>query len=102
MRVVNNMNKIGQKTKFRVTFLLLGFIISSVFFVSQFFSYITQIMKTKQEIYDLEVAYNDKLHEEEVLNDEISKLEDPEYLAKYAREKYLYSKKDEIIIKIEE
>ncbi|MDD6272562.1 MAG: septum formation initiator family protein [bacterium] len=96
------MNKIGQKTKFRVTFLLLGFIISSVFFVSQFFSYITQIMKTKQEIYDLEVAYNDKLHEEEVLNDEISKLEDPEYLAKYAREKYLYSKKDEIIIKIEE
>ena len=102
MRVVNNMNKIGQKTKFRVTFLLLGLIISSVFFVSQFFSYITQIMKTKQEIYDLEVAYNDKLHEEEVLNDEISKLEDPEYLAKYAREKYLYSKKDEIIIKIEE
>ncbi|MGM9878330.1 MAG: septum formation initiator family protein [Bacilli bacterium] len=96
------MNKIGQKTKFRVTFLLLGLIISSVFFVSQFFSYITQIMKTKQEIYDLELTYNDKLHEEEVLNDEISKLEDPEYLAKYAREKYLYSKKDEIIIKIEE
>ena len=47
-------------------------------------------------------AEDDKLHEEEVLNDEISRLEDPEYLAKYAREKYLYSKKDEIIIKIEE
>ena len=96
------MKKVGQKTKFRVTFLLLGLIISSVFFVSQFFSYITQIMKTNQEINDLEIAYNDKLHEEEVLNDEISRLEDPEYLAKYAREKYLYSKKDEIIIKIEE
>ena len=96
------MKKIGQKTKFRVTFLLLGLIISSVFFVSQFFSYITQIMKTNQEINDLEITYNDKLHEEEVLNDEISRLEDPEYLAKYAREKYLYSKKDEIIIKIEE
>ena len=96
------MKKIGQKTKFRVTFLLLGLIISSVFFVSQFFSYITQIMKTNQEINDLEITYNDKLHEEEVLYDEISRLEDPEYLAKYAREKYLYSKKDEIIIKIEE
>lgn len=96
------MKKVGQKTKFRVTFLLLGLIISSVFFVSQFFSYITQIMKTNQEINDLEITYNDKLHEEEVLNDEISRLEDPEYLAKYAREKYLYSKKDEIIIKIEE
>ena len=96
------MKKVGQKTKFRVTFLLLGLIISSVFFVSQFFSYITQIMKTNQEINDLEITYNDKLHEEEVLNDEISRLEDPEYLAKYAREKYLYSKEDEIIIKIEE
>ncbi len=96
------MKKVGQKTKFRVTFLLLGLIISSVFFVSQFFSYITQIVKTKQEITNMEVLYNDKLSEEEILNDEINKLEDPKYMAKYAREKYLYSKKDEIILKIED
>ena len=44
----------------------------------------------------------EKLEEEDKLNDEISKLQDPEYLAKYAREKYLYSKDDEIIIKIED
>ena len=44
----------------------------------------------------------EKLEEEDILNDEISKLQDPEYLAKYAREKYLYSKDDEIIIKIED
>ena len=96
------MKKVGQKTKFRVTFLLLGLIISSIFFVSQFFSYITQIVKTKQEITNMEVLYNDKLSEEEILNDEINKLEDPKYMAKYAREKYLYSKKDEIILKIED
>lgn len=94
--------EIGQKTKFRVTFLFLSLIISSVFFASQFFSYITQIIKTNKEINSLEAKYNYKLHEEEVLNDEINKLEDPEYLAKYAREKYLYSKENEIIIKIEE
>ena len=43
-----------------------------------------------------------KLSEEEELKSEINKLQDPEYVARYAREKYLYSKDDEIIIKIEE
>lgn len=40
--------------------------------------------------------------DEAELKSEINKLQDPEYMARYAREKYLYSKKDEIIIKIEE
>ena len=96
------MTKIGQKTKFRVTFLILDFIISNVLLVSSVFSYVSQVYKTKNEINNLKITYNDKLAEEEKLNDEISKLNDPEYLAKYAREKYLYSKKDEIIIKIDD
>lgn len=50
----------------------------------------------------LEATYNEKLSEEETLKDEINKLQDPEYMARYAREKYLYSKKNEIIIKIED
>lgn len=96
------MRKIGQKTKFRVTFLILGFIISSVLLVSSVFSYATQIIQTKEEINQLKAAYAEKLEEEDELNDEINRLQDPEYLAKYAREKYLYSKEDEIIIKIED
>ena len=96
------MRKVGQKTKFRVTFLILGFIISSVLLVSSLFSYTTQIMDTKEEINQLKTAYKEKLEEEDELNDEINRLQDPEYLAKYAREKYLYSKPDEIIIKIED
>ena len=96
------MRKVGQKTKFRVTFLILGFIISSVLFVSSIFSYATQIIRTKQEIKELNIAYTESLEQEDILNDEINKLKDPEYLAKYAREKYLYSKDDEIIIKIED
>ena len=31
---------------------------------------------------------------------DVIKLQDPEYVAKYAREKYLYSKDGELIIKI--
>lgn len=96
------MKKVGQKTKFRVTFLILGLIISSVLLVSSVFSYVTQIYNTKKEIIELKEIYNEKLDEEEQLNEEISKLQDPEYLAKYTREKYLYSKEDEIVIKIDE
>ena len=96
------MRKLSEKTKFRVTFLFIGLIIASVVFVSTAFSYVSQIEKTKKEINDLKIAYNDTLSTEEALKDEINKLQDPEYMARYAREKYLYSKKDEIIIKIED
>lgn len=40
--------------------------------------------------------------EEENLKIEIQKLKDPDYLARYARENYLYSKDGEYIIKLEE
>lgn len=40
--------------------------------------------------------------EEQELKIEIQKLKDPDYLARYARENYLYSKDGEYIIKIEE
>ena len=96
------MKKMGRKTKFRVTFLLITLIITSVVFASTTFSYISQIVKAKSNIEDLKVTYDDRLEEEENLKEEINKLQDPEYMARYAREKYLYSKKDEIIIKIEE
>lgn len=42
-----------------------------------------------------------KLQEEEkALKLDASKLQDPDYVARYAREKYLYSKDGEFIIKI--
>ena len=96
------MKKMSQKTKFRVTFLSIAFIISIVVFVSTAFSYVSQIIKNNNDIKELKEIYNEKLAEEEKLNNEINRLQDPEYMAKYAREKYLYSKNGEIIIKIED
>ena len=96
------MKKVGRKTKIRVTFLLVGIIISLVVFVSSTISYFTQIIKTNTEIEKLNNEYKETLSVEEELKDEINKLQDPEYMARYAREKYLYSKKDEIILKIED
>ena len=37
---------------------------------------------------------------EEDLNSEINRLQDSDYLARYAREKYFYSKNGELIIRI--
>lgn len=39
--------------------------------------------------------------EEKTLEDDVEKLKNPEYAARYAREKYLYSKTGEKILKID-
>ena len=52
---------------------------------------------TKKE---LEQKYNSLIDKEDELSDEVNKLQDPEYVAKYAREKYLYTKDGEIIIDV--
>ena len=88
--------------KFRVTFLGISLIISIVFCVTSSLSYISKVINTKNEINKMKLTYNERLDDEEKLKEEINKLQDPEYMAKYAREKYLYSKSDEIIIKIED
>ena len=96
------MKKKGVKTKLRVTFYSIMLIITSILFLTTMFSTISKYIKNNKEIKEYKISYKDKLSEEEELKSEINKLQDPEYMARYAREKYLYSKKDEIIIKIEE
>ena len=49
---------------------------------------------------NLEVKYDQLINTEDELNDEVNKLQDPEYVAKYAREKYLYTKEGEIVIDV--
>lgn len=52
--------------------------------------------KTKEY---LEEKYDSLVEKEETLEGEVVKLQDPEYVAKYAREKYLYTASDgELII----
>lgn len=43
----------------------------------------------------------EKQEEEKILSDDVEKLKNPEYAARYAREKYLYSKTGEKILKID-
>lgn len=96
------MKKVGKKTKFRITLLVIFFVSAIVLFVSSTFSFVSRYIINVQENNELQAKYNDKLEEEEKLKNEIERLKDPEYMARYAREKYLYSADDEIILKMEE
>lgn len=90
-----------KKYKRNVFFLSVTTIILIVLCMSTF-SYWLEGIKYKQETIELKEKLNESLEEEEELKSQISKLHDPEYIAKYAREKYLYSKNGEIIIRIED
>ena len=90
------------KDKRRLFILTMIFIPLLIYFVSNMFSYWSSIYKNIKEKEKLEFVYNESLEEEENLKSEITRLKDPEYIARYAREKYLYSKNGELIIKIEE
>lgn len=57
------------------------------------------IVKTKEKK-DFEKELVELQDKEEELKATVTKLQDPDYVARYAREKYLYSKDGEIIIRI--
>ena len=96
------MKKATKKEKRRIIVYTLVLIPLLTILVSSLFSYWSQIYKNVSEKKQLETSLNKKLSEEANLKSEISKLQDPEYIAKYAREKYMYSKNKEILIRIEE
>lgn len=96
------MGKITKKDKRRMLiWSMVLFIIVSYLSVFSF-NYWSKILANKREKTLLEQKYNDLLKEEATLNDEANKLQNPEYVAKYAREKFSYSKEGEIKIKFSE
>jgi cell division protein DivIC len=96
------MGRATVKDKRRLFLLLMIFFPLLIYFVSNMFSYWIQIFKNIEDKRELDIEYNNVLAKEDELESEISKLQDPEYVAKYAREKYLFSKDGEIIIKIDD
>ena len=70
------------------------------FSIIQIFQDWISIVSNKTEIQNLNNYYDELLAEEESLNSEVTKLHDPEYVSRYAREKYMYSLPGEFIIKM--
>lgn len=94
--------KISKKSKRRLTIFLPIALILIFLFLFNLVSYSVKIVKLMKEENELRQKLSDLEVEEKDLSTEISKLKDPEYIAKYAREKYYYSKNGEYVIKLEE
>ena len=89
-----------KKAKKRFCLLSILFIGIVVFSFVSIFEDCLQIMNNQTELASLTSYYHELLQEEESLTSEVTKLHDPEYVARYARERYMYSLPGEFIIKI--
>ncbi len=91
-----------QKTKIKKSVLR---VFLSLFFLSLMFfsvaSVFAKVVTLKQEKNELLTTLNSTKSEKKYLENEIERLKDEEYVARYAREKYLFSKEGEYIIKIQ-
>lgn len=92
-------HKVTKKERRRLTIFILSFIFIIGFTCINIFPDWLKIMKNKQEITLLQSSYEELLDTEEALKAEVQKLQDPEYVERYAKEKFLYTKEDEIIIR---
>lgn len=92
--------KVNKKAKRRITFTTCAILILILLIIASGFNDLCQIIRNKNELTLLNSEYDNLLHEEESLQSEITKLQDSDYVARYAREKYLYSLPDEVIIEL--
>ena len=97
---VSKTKKSSNRAKIRICMFFVLFGSITCYLSHNFFSNIEKIMKINAEKQELGDKLVDLKDEEDILNSDIKKLQDPDYVARYAREKYMYSKDGEIIIRI--
>lgn len=97
-----NNRKIKKTVKRRATVLGIFLFIVFIVLIVTTLSYVYQIKNLRNEQQKLENELKSLHLTEEELTVEISRLKDPNYIAKYAREKYYYTKDGEYVIKIDE
>lgn len=88
-----------KKEKIRLVLISIAMLFAIGILVSTVYKDWQQILKNRKEEIALNQKYEDLMEEEIKINAEITKLGDDEYLARYAREKYMLSKEGETIIK---
>lgn len=93
--------KMSIKKSVKRIFVFGLFSLCAIFFVIiSVYNVVTEIFDKYNEAALLEEKMADLTRKEDDLNNEIIKLQDKDYLARYAREKYFYSKNGELIIRI--
>lgn len=99
--MAKNENKNSTKNNKSNGFHLL--LIVFVFLIILFATVVSNLLTIKDNFNETEKLnkYYVNLQEQEAsLNSEVIKLQDPEYIARYAREKYMFTKDGEIILRL--
>lgn len=94
------MKKVSKKAKRRIFALTIIFLSIIGFLGMNVYKYWIDIFENIKQNKELNTKYEMLLEEETELQAEVKKLEDPDYVAKYARENYLFSKDGEKIIRV--
>lgn len=92
------MKKKNNRTRVLLTFVICITIIG--FCVVSSIDNISKIAEKEKEKKELTQKLEDLKDEEKTLSDDVEKLKNSEYAARYAREKYFYTKDGEKILKI--
>lgn len=92
--------RISKSTKRRLRVFGILSLVCILYFIFCLGFELYKVHELKLEEKQLKEEYESLKKEAEELEVEIDELNDPEYLAKYARENYLYSKDGEYIIKL--
>ena len=87
-------------SKIRIFFSLIVFVSVLSLLSFNFYQNIYQVKKLHDREKDLNKELAVLNEQGEVLESDIKRLNDPDYIAKYVREKYLYSKEGELIIRM--
>ncbi len=90
-----------KKEKKRLVFISFCIIGLLVTLVSSVFKDWQEIMANNSAIKSLSAEYESLLSEEEKLESDVTKLQDSEYVARYAKEKFMYSSDGDIIIRMD-
>lgn len=96
------MSKNSKHCKRRLTVFGSISILVILLFVYNLISYISSVSALEKKEQDLKNKLVELEKNNVNLKEEIEKLKNPDYLAKYARENFLYSKEGEYIIRIDE
>lgn len=92
--------KTSRKEKKRLFLITTAIISLLILLVGSVYSDWKQILKNRRAEIELSQKYEKLLEDELKLSAEITKLEDDEYLARYAKEKYMLSAEGDTIIKM--
>ena len=91
-------HKTEKKRLVFISFCIIGLLVT---LVSSVFKDWQEIMDNNSQIKALNAEYENLLSEEEKLESDVTKLQDSEYVMRYAKEKFMYSEDGDTILRMD-